>query len=55
MKVVLKNNILIIVPLTPEEEAELAAWKEGKAEHVFGAALRGTGLALHDLGPKART
>jgi predicted NAD-dependent protein-ADP-ribosyltransferase YbiA (DUF1768 family) len=52
MKAVLKEGLLILVPQTDQEEAELAGWKEGKADHVFGAVLRGSGLALHDLGSK---
>jgi predicted NAD-dependent protein-ADP-ribosyltransferase YbiA (DUF1768 family) len=52
MKAVFKEGLLILVPQTAEEEAELAVWKEGKTDHVFGPALRGSGLALHDLGPK---
>jgi predicted NAD-dependent protein-ADP-ribosyltransferase YbiA (DUF1768 family) len=52
VKVILKDNLLILAPQTAEEAAELAAWKEGKTDHVFSVALRGAGLALHDLGPK---
>lgn len=53
MKTVLKQDLLILVPETEEEEVELQVWKEEHAGHVL--LLRsdaGQGLALRNLGPQ---
>jgi predicted NAD-dependent protein-ADP-ribosyltransferase YbiA (DUF1768 family) len=54
MRILFKSNLLVAVPETDAERAELAAWKEVQAGHVL--LLRddgGEGLALVDLGPRA--
>jgi predicted NAD-dependent protein-ADP-ribosyltransferase YbiA (DUF1768 family) len=51
MRVILKDQILIVVPENADDELELAVWKEGRENHVLHVAGRGTGLALTDLGP----
>ncbi len=50
MRTILKEKHLIVVPETPDDELELAAWKEGRDGHVMHLGLRGTGIALLDLG-----
>ncbi len=53
MKVLLKNDLLILVPERTEECAELTEWKAGHEGHVLAVrAIKGEGLALGDLGPR---
>jgi predicted NAD-dependent protein-ADP-ribosyltransferase YbiA (DUF1768 family) len=54
MKVLLKDKILVLAPESESEEAALADWKAGRADHVLAVkAGAGSGLALVDLGPRA--
>jgi hypothetical protein len=53
MKVILKAGVLILVPETEAETAELQGWKTGTAGHVLYARQdEGSGLALMDIGLK---
>lgn len=52
MRIILKDRLLIVAPESATDELELAAWKEGREGHVLHLGLRGTGLALTDLGSK---
>ena len=54
MRVLLKDNLIVLVPQTAEETAEIGAWKSIHGDHVF--CLRdsqGASVELHDLGPRA--
>jgi predicted NAD-dependent protein-ADP-ribosyltransferase YbiA (DUF1768 family) len=54
MKVVLKTGKLVLIPETPTETADLAAWKSEQAGRVFLLQqTTGSGQALIDLGPRA--
>lgn len=56
MKLLVKNHLLILIPQDDDEQAILAAWKEGHRGHLLHVAPNpGTGLALHDLGPRGHT
>jgi len=51
MKVVLKNQLIVLVPETETERTDLGAWKAEHADHVLAVrADSGDGLALGDLG-----
>ncbi len=51
MKVVLKNQLIVLIPETGAEQIDLALWKEEHTDHVLAAhANSGEGLALDDLG-----
>ncbi len=53
MKVILKPGVLILVPETEAETADLHGWKAGTAGHVlFARPDAGEGLALMDIGPQ---
>jgi predicted NAD-dependent protein-ADP-ribosyltransferase YbiA (DUF1768 family) len=53
MKVLFKDKMLVLVPETEAEAADLAAWKAGRADHVLGIPdTTGRGLPLFDLGPR---
>jgi predicted NAD-dependent protein-ADP-ribosyltransferase YbiA (DUF1768 family) len=53
MKVILKSGVLILVPETEAETAELHVWKTETAGHVLYARQdEGSGLALMDIGSK---
>ena len=48
MKVILKNELLILVPETPAETAQLVEWKEGRETAVLGLqAKTGSGIREH--------
>ena len=54
MRVLLKDNLIVLVAETAEETAEIGAWKSIHGDHVF--CLRdsqGSSVELHDLGPRA--
>lgn len=54
MRVILKDDVLVIVPDNEDDRTAAEAWAAGHAEHVFR--LRGTGggtLELHDLGERS--
>lgn len=55
MKVLLKESVVVLVPDGPDEARVLAAWKSAHADHVLGVRTEpdASGLALHDLGPRA--
>jgi predicted NAD-dependent protein-ADP-ribosyltransferase YbiA (DUF1768 family) len=54
MKVILKAGVLILVPETGAETAELHGWKTETAGHVlFALQDAGSGLALMDMGAKS--
>jgi ribA/ribD-fused uncharacterized protein len=54
MKVILKDQMVIVAPQDEEEAKALAAWKQVHSGHVWVAvADRGSGLCLRDLGPQA--
>ena len=54
MKAILKSNLLILVPETEAERADMGTWKANREQHVlFVNANPGPGLSLVDLGPKA--
>jgi predicted NAD-dependent protein-ADP-ribosyltransferase YbiA (DUF1768 family) len=53
MRMLLKPDILVLIPESPEEVAELSAWKAGREGYV--AALRtecGAGVNFNVLGPR---
>lgn len=50
MRVILKEKLLVVVPESADDELELAVWKEDREGHVMHLSLRGTGLAMQDLG-----
>jgi hypothetical protein len=53
MKVILKLGVLILVPETVTETADLHGWKAATAGHVlFARQDAGEGLALMDIGAK---
>jgi predicted NAD-dependent protein-ADP-ribosyltransferase YbiA (DUF1768 family) len=52
MKAIFKETLLVLVPETDSETLSLAEWKASRDGHVYGSVVRGTGLALHDLGPQ---
>jgi predicted NAD-dependent protein-ADP-ribosyltransferase YbiA (DUF1768 family) len=52
MKAVLKDALLIVVPETDGERAEVEAWKDRCVGHVFFPSARGRDLVLHDRGPQ---
>ena len=54
MRVLLKDNLIVLVAETAEETAEIGAWKSIHGDHVF--CLRdsqGASVELHDLGTRA--
>jgi predicted NAD-dependent protein-ADP-ribosyltransferase YbiA (DUF1768 family) len=52
MKALLKASVLVLVPEDGDDPAEIAAWREAHAEHVFAVRLQASGgTVLHDLGP----
>src|SRR5438270_61753 len=53
MRIVLKDEQLILAPESEDEERALAVWKAGRQGHVLLAqSNRGTGLCLRDLGAR---
>lgn len=54
MRVLLKEDVMVLLPDDDDEIQALALWKASHARHVLGldADLDGAGLALHDLGPR---
>lgn len=56
MKVILKNDMIVLVAETEDETADLARWKEAHADHALWARVSdqpgGRGLELRDLGPR---
>lgn len=53
MKPVLKNELLVLVPESPEDEAAIAVWKSGRDGHVLALlGNSGTGAAVKFLGPR---
>jgi predicted NAD-dependent protein-ADP-ribosyltransferase YbiA (DUF1768 family) len=56
MKVVLKNDVIVLIAETEDETADLARWKEAHADHALWARVAdrqgGRGLELRDLGPR---
>jgi predicted NAD-dependent protein-ADP-ribosyltransferase YbiA (DUF1768 family) len=54
MRVLLKDNLIVLVAETAEERAEIDAWTSIHGNHVFGLrASPGPSVELHDLGPRA--
>jgi hypothetical protein len=55
MKVLLKKDVVVLVPEADDEAQMLAEWKEVHAGHVLGVRVEpeATGLALYDLGLRA--
>ena len=50
MRVLLKENLIVLVPDTAEETAEIGAWTAAHDDHVFCLrATSGTAAELHDL------
>jgi predicted NAD-dependent protein-ADP-ribosyltransferase YbiA (DUF1768 family) len=55
MRAVLKDRLLVLVPESPEEAADLETWKILHAGHVLRVRdAAGEGLELHDLGEQAQ-
>ena len=51
MKVIFRNEMLILVPVEPEESSALTRWKADHRGHSFILATdQGSGLMLRDLG-----
>jgi predicted NAD-dependent protein-ADP-ribosyltransferase YbiA (DUF1768 family) len=54
MRVLLKDNLIVLVPETAEETTEIGAWKSIREHHVFSLRTsQGNSVELHDLGPRA--
>jgi predicted NAD-dependent protein-ADP-ribosyltransferase YbiA (DUF1768 family) len=54
MRALLKDNLIVLIPQTEEETAEIGAWKATHGDRVFWLEdAPGTGVALHGLGPRA--
>jgi predicted NAD-dependent protein-ADP-ribosyltransferase YbiA (DUF1768 family) len=54
MRVLLKDNLIVLVPQTAEETAEISAWTSIHEDHAFCLrASPGASAELHDLGPRA--
>lgn len=53
MRVLLKDNLIVLVPDTAEETAQIEAWKAAHRDHVFCLkASPGSSVELHDLGSR---
>jgi predicted NAD-dependent protein-ADP-ribosyltransferase YbiA (DUF1768 family) len=53
MKVILKSRVVILVPESEEEQANVESWKTTQQGHVLGVTQNtGAGLTLTDLGPR---
>jgi predicted NAD-dependent protein-ADP-ribosyltransferase YbiA (DUF1768 family) len=50
---ILKTNLLVLAPDTPDEAAELAGWRDRHGDHVFAVREGAAALELHDLGPRS--
>jgi hypothetical protein len=53
MRVLLKDDVLVLTPETAEEEAEITTWKSSRGDQVF--CLRpseSSSVELHQLGPR---
>jgi|GEM_PF-460600 len=54
MRVVLKGELLVLVPESAEDTTALAAWKEGRGGHVLALLENaGAGASIRFLGPRA--
>ena len=53
MRVLLKDDLLVLIPETTGEKAEIAAWKLSRADHVFCLrSSESSNAELHQLGPR---
>jgi predicted NAD-dependent protein-ADP-ribosyltransferase YbiA (DUF1768 family) len=53
MRVVLKDNLIVLIPSSADEARELETWKSSHATHVLCAeSLNEHALELHDLGKR---
>jgi hypothetical protein len=53
MRVLLNDNILVLVPETAVENAEIAAWKSSRGEYVFClCSSEGSNVEFQQLGPR---
>src|SRR5262245_33806925 len=54
MRVLLKDELIVLIPESDEENAEIGAWKSIHGDHAFWLrATSGSSTELHDLGPRA--
>jgi predicted NAD-dependent protein-ADP-ribosyltransferase YbiA (DUF1768 family) len=53
IRVLLKDNVLVLVPETAAENAEIAAWKSSRGDHVFCLrSSEGSNVEFRQLGPR---
>lgn len=53
MRAFLKDNLIVLIPQTAEETAEIHAWKAIHGDRVFWLkASQGSSVELHGLGPR---
>jgi hypothetical protein len=53
MRVLLKEDVMVLIPQSPTEDLEVENWKPRHGDHVF--CLRGSlgrSMELHDLGER---
>jgi predicted NAD-dependent protein-ADP-ribosyltransferase YbiA (DUF1768 family) len=53
MRILLKEHLIVLIPESTQEIAEISAWKAARADHVFCLrAAEGASAELHELGPR---
>jgi predicted NAD-dependent protein-ADP-ribosyltransferase YbiA (DUF1768 family) len=52
MRTIIKDGLIVIAPQSDDDIQALAAWRERHGDHVFHLCVTGTGIELHDLGPR---
>jgi len=53
MRVLLKDSVLVLIPETTAEKAEIAAWKSSRGDYVFCLrSSESSNAELHQLGPR---
>lgn len=53
MRVIMKDQIIVLVPETAEETTDVAAWRDRHPDHVLAVCGDADGIELHDLGPRS--
>lgn len=53
MRTLLRSDVLVLIPESPDDEAAIAAWRAGRDNHVLALLSDGgTGAAMKFLGPR---